>query len=81
VIPLRFCYQRYKGNLDIDGLYKMMQSVKAEENSIIDHFKNLGQDLSNALQSQAYLQMYAQYCTKGKCLDCGIGAHLMNLKS
>jgi hypothetical protein len=57
-----------------------MDSIKKEENSILEKYGKLGNTIDNAKMSQAYLQLYNEYCTKDKCLDCAIGAQLMNLK-
>jgi hypothetical protein len=81
IIPLKFSYQRYKGNVDSEEtLLKMMMATKNEENSIIAKFINLKIPVKNAKDSQAYLQLYSNYCVKDKCLDCAIGASLMNIK-
>ncbi|MGO4920879.1 DUF2851 family protein [Maribacter spongiicola] len=80
ILPLKFSYQRYKGNVDYETLFKMMSVVKKEENSIIANFEKLGAPIDNAKDSQTYLQLYNNYCKKDKCLDCAVGASLMNLK-
>jgi len=80
IIPLKFAFSRYKGGLDDERFLKMMSEIKKEENSIITNFGKLGERLENAKDSQAYLQLYTNYCVKDKCLDCAVGASLMNIK-
>ncbi|MEP2280827.1 DUF2851 family protein [Maribacter sp.] len=80
IIPLKFAYNRYKGGLENERFLKMMSGIKKEENSIISKFGKLGETLENAKDSQAYLQLYTNYCVKDKCLECAIGASLMNIK-
>ena len=80
VIPLKFCYQQYMGDVDHEWLFKIMSRVKSEENNIILKYKKMGSQIDNAKESQSYLQLHNEYCAKDKCLDCAIGAHLMNLK-
>ena len=80
IIPLKFCYQRYTGSLDTNSLLDQMSALKLERNSIIDKFQDLGVSVTSAKESQGYLQLYNLYCSKDKCLDCAIGAHLMNIK-
>lgn len=80
IIPLKFAYQRYRGCEDNEVLLRMMVEIKKEENSIIFNFGNLGMPIKNAKDTQSYLQLYNNYCIKDKCLDCAIGASLMNLK-
>lgn len=80
IIPLKFAYSRYKGGLVNESFLKMMSEIKKEENSIIANFGKLGETLDNAKDSQAYLELYSNYCAKNKCLDCAVGALLMNIK-
>ena len=80
IIPLKFAFQRYKGNVDNDALLKIMSDIKKEENSIISKFGKLGVTIKSAKDSQTYLQLYNNYCIKDKCLDCAVGASLMNIK-
>ena len=57
-----------------------MSEIKKEENSIIANFGKLGTAIKSAKDSQTYLQLYTNYCEKDKCLDCAVGASLMNIK-
>ncbi|SFR93072.1 DUF2851 family protein [Maribacter stanieri] len=80
IIPLKFAFQRYKGSVDNDALLKLMTDIKKEENNLISKFGKLGVTVKSAKDSQTYLQLYNNYCSKDKCLDCAIGASLMNIK-
>ena len=80
IIPLKFCYQRYQGNVNNESLLKMMMSIKKEENSIVTNFRKLNVSIKDAKESQSYIQLYNEYCIKGKCLECAVGASLMNIK-
>lgn len=80
IIPLKFAYSRYKGGLENELFIRMLSEIKKEENSIIANFGNLGISIKSAKDSQTYLQLYNNYCTKDKCLDCAVGATLMNIK-
>jgi len=80
IIPLKFAFQRYKGSVDNDALLKIMSDIKKEENNLISKFGKLGVMVKSAKDSQTYLQLYNNYCSKDKCLDCAIGASLMNIK-
>ena len=80
IVPLKFCYERFKGNRNTDEIFAMMDALKKENNSIIDKFDSLGVNMESAKTSQAFLQLYTYYCTHNKCLDCAIGARLMNIK-
>ncbi|RDY58160.1 DUF2851 family protein [Flagellimonas nanhaiensis] len=78
VIPLKFCYSQYIGQDWSNHLISMVSEVKSESNSIIANFEALGSGTANALESQAKIQLYTQYCSKNKCLNCALGMHLLN---
>lgn len=77
IIPLQFIYQKHKGNLDIDTLFKMISTIKPEKNSIINKYTSLGIKSSSALKTQALLQLNANYCKKNNCLSCIVGNTLL----
>jgi hypothetical protein len=80
IIPLKFCYQRYQGKENNESLLEMMMSIKKEDNSIVDNFRKLNVSIKDAKESQSYIQLYNEYCVKDKCLECAIGASLINIK-
>lgn len=80
IIPLKFSYQRYKGDMNNESLLKMVMSIKKEDNSIVANFKKLNVPINDAKESQSYIQLYNEYCVKDKCLECAVGASLMNIK-
>ncbi|MEH6681957.1 MAG: DUF2851 family protein [Sediminicola sp.] len=77
LLPIRFCYERYRGMEPTTGIYDLISKVDPENNTIISQFQKLGMTANNALESQAILQLYNGYCTKNKCLQCAIGASLL----
>ena len=78
VLPMKFAYYQQQGKPDnFDEILSMYMEIKAEENKITKTFKELDWPLSNAFQSQAYLELDKNYCSEKKCLQCGIGAHLL----
>ena len=78
VIPLKFCYAQHLGKQWGEELVALVSKIKGESNTIIDSFKTLKVPSNNALQSQAKLQLYANYCTQKKCLHCAVGVNLLN---
>ncbi|PWL37425.1 DUF2851 domain-containing protein [Flagellimonas aquimarina] len=78
IVPMKFCYSKHLGKDMNDDLMMLISQVKKEENSVISGFENLGSKTRNALQSQAKIQLYNNYCSKNKCLQCSLGAHLLN---
>ncbi|MEZ4811759.1 MAG: DUF2851 family protein [Allomuricauda sp.] len=78
IVPLKFCYSKHLGKDWNEELIALISGVKREDNSIIDGFGRMGAKTSNAMESQAQLQLYSHYCSKNKCLQCVLGAHLLN---
>ncbi|MGW9685624.1 DUF2851 family protein [Flagellimonas sp. 2504JD1-5] len=78
IVPLRFCYSKKVGIDSTENLLSLISQLAPEKNAIMDGFKNLGSNTMNALESQAKLQLYNNYCSKNKCLHCTLGAHLLN---
>lgn len=80
IIPLKYCYQKSKGNLDSEQLLSIIQQIALESNSIVDKFYTLKKMPKTAMESQALLQLKNNYCNKNKCLQCVIGYTLLQQK-
>tara|TARA_R110000796_G_scaffold41772_2_gene103344 strand:- start:6803 stop:8083 length:1281 start_codon:yes stop_codon:yes gene_type:complete len=81
VLPIKFYYTQYIGRaIDVE-IVNIISKIKKEENSIIDNFSTLGLKASNALESQSIIQLYNDYCSKNKCLQCAIGNTLLKENS
>ncbi|GAB4507102.1 MAG: DUF2851 family protein [Allomuricauda sp.] len=78
LLPLKFCYAKYTGQDMNEDLIELLSQLDAEDNSIIRNFGRIGAKTQNALESQAKLQLYSNYCTKNKCMQCAIGTQLLN---
>ena len=81
ILPLKFCYAKYTGADVNDEILKIVSVLKSEKNSIIDSFKLHGVNAVSCKESQAILQLYNAYCSKNKCLQCAVGASLLNRNS
>jgi hypothetical protein len=80
IIPVRFCYNRSKGNAVDEVSLEMAAAIASEENSIIKKFSQLGRKAGNAIESQGLLQLKTVYCDKKQCLQCQIGNNLLSNK-
>ena len=77
VIPLKFAFSKSSGE-PASSLYEIVTSLKPEKNSIVNMFNNLRTGtVRNALESQAALELKKNYCSKGRCLQCELGARLL----
>jgi hypothetical protein len=77
ILPLKFCYSKYLGNEDNEQIIAIAKEIKSEENSIISNFKTYGFIAKDSKDSQAMLQLYNQYCSKNRCLECAVGSSLL----
>lgn len=78
ILPLKFCYAKYRGKDANEVILTLISSLSKEKNSIVRNFEKLPLEIDNAKESQAILQLYNEYCTNNKCLQCAIGNNLLN---
>ncbi|NDV17114.1 DUF2851 family protein [Muricauda sp. TY007] len=78
ILPLKFCYAKHVGRDWNEELIALVSQLSKEDNSIIKNFDKIGPKTQNALESQAKLELYNNYCTKNKCMQCTIGTQLLN---
>jgi hypothetical protein len=77
ILPLKFCYAKSIGNEINEELLDIITSLKKEKNTIIDQFINLEIKCMSGMESQALLELYSNYCSKNKCLQCVVGNYLI----
>ncbi|WP_281540834.1 DUF2851 family protein [Maribacter aestuarii] len=80
ILPIKFCYLKYKGLPIDESFIQTIRGIASESNNIIQNYEKLGVPVESAEKSQALLQLYNNYCTKNKCLQCVVGSELLNLK-
>jgi hypothetical protein len=78
IIPLKFCYAGHIGQGRTDELLELASYISAEDNTIVKKYGQLGVSASNALESQALLQLKTKYCDEKRCLQCRIGNSIIN---
>ena len=78
VAPLLYAYGIYLGeDRYIDRAQWIWESLRPEQNSIVRRFAAIGIEAHSALDSQAIIQLYNEYCQQKKCLYCRIGHKLL----
>lgn len=77
ILPLKFAYQKYHQEEITDEILGYYRELSAEKNSIMEGWKNLGVKIKNALESQALIYHYKNYCTPKNCLNCSIGFKIL----
>jgi len=66
-----------KGNIRASQTSEVLLNLKAESNLLIKNWAIFGVRASNAMESQALLQLYHAYCKKKRCLDCQVGVDIV----
>ena len=77
IIPLKFLYQKNRGEVDENEFLVILKKIKSEKNSIISKFDEIGVAVKSAYESQALLELKNNYCAKKLCLQCVIGVKLL----
>lgn len=77
VLPLKYAYHKNSEENIADEILTFYRSISAEKNTVIEGWNHLNLNAENALESQALLYHYKNFCQKKNCLDCGIGFQLL----
>jgi hypothetical protein len=78
IVPFLFVYGKSKGEEKyVEGALSLLEKVEEEQNSIITKWKQYGVDADSAYRSQALLQLKNEYCLNKRCLECAVGAKLL----
>ena len=78
IAPIQFLYAARQ---DTDKLrersLQLLEAVPAEKNNITRLWAENDWQPANAAQSQALLQLYNNYCSQKRCLECTIGLNII----
>lgn len=78
VVPFLFIYGSQKGLAVFrERALNLLDELPAEKNSILSSWKETGIGVKTASQSQGLIELKKNYCDRKKCLQCGIGSHLL----
>ena len=78
VIPLTFAYASYKGDSFLkDKAFSLLEKLPFENNAITRLWAEKDICAQNGLESQALIELFNNFCSLKKCLQCPIGAHIL----
>ena len=78
IVPVLFAYGLYQKDQAVkDKAIRWLQETTAEQNNITKTWKAHTISCSNAMESQALIQLYKIYCIPKNCLKCAIGTRLL----
>jgi hypothetical protein len=79
VIPVIFVYGRIRDKSNIrERALAFLEEIPAEDNIILDEWKETGINFESAFYSQALIHLRNEYCKKRRCLECRIGSSLVS---
>jgi Protein of unknown function (DUF2851) len=80
VVPFFYVYGSLNMNEKLkDKALKLLLTLSAEKNTIIDKWISLGVVASNSFDTQALLELKKNFCNKKRCLECRVGNYLLIL--
>jgi len=78
VVPVLFVYGEEKDNENYkERAFHILESLPAERNHIVEKWRELKLEIKNALDSQACIELYNEFCKPQKCLHCDIGREVI----
>jgi hypothetical protein len=76
--PVLFAYAKHTNNFELaENAINLLHRNDAEHNTKTAHFLNTNIALKTGYDSQAMIELYDNYCTKKRCLDCRIGNKIL----
>ncbi|MFA6728510.1 MAG: DUF2851 family protein, partial [Prevotella sp.] len=80
-VPMLFAYGRHRGKEVLcERAFDILEKLKAEKNSIVSMWQQIGLKVENAGDSQALIQLKKEYCDRKDCLRCRIGYEYLKKK-
>ncbi len=78
IVPLLVAYSMQKDEPKyMERAMHFLEQLPAETNNITKKWRILGLPIRHASDSQAVIELFNQFCTPKRCLDCNIGASLV----
>ena len=81
VVPVLYTYGKCTGNEHLlHQALRIMESVEKENNKITRIWKNLNVQSKNGYDSQALIELYLNYCSGKKCLNCALSSKILTAR-
>ena len=78
IAPIQFLYASKQETHKLqEKALMLLEAVPAEKNNITRLWEENGWEAVNAAQSQALLQLYNNYCSAKRCLECTVGLNII----
>lgn len=78
IAPIQFLYASRQDTSALqEKALQLLETVPAEKNNITRIWEDNGWQATTAAQSQALLQLYNNYCSSRRCLECAVGLNVI----
>ncbi len=78
ILPLYFFRaELYSDYTLMEKGFRILEKINAEDNSLIKQWKEAKMNVASAYESQALTELYKEYCSQKKCLNCSIGYSIL----
>ena len=78
IAPIQFLYAAKQDTYLLqERALQLLEAVPAEKNNITRLWDDNGWNAANAAQSQALLQLFNNYCSAKRCLECTVGLNII----
>ena len=78
IAPIRFLYAHsHHDSPGYEAALALLDALPSESNRITRMWEEYGWQAENASQSQAQIELYNNYCSRKRCLDCAIGLNII----
>lgn len=77
IIPVLYAYGNWIGVDRSEWLFRQLEALPCEKNSLVSYFQQLGLPLTCALDSQALIHLHPNYSQSSRCLECALGFFIM----
>ena len=81
VLPFKYTYHKNSDENISDEILDFYRTINPEKNTITENWKSLNVKITNAVESQAFIYHYKNFCEKKHCLNCSIGYQLLGVKN
>ncbi len=78
VVPLLVAYGKAQDEQDyVDRAIAILQHLPAEHNKITRYWEQVGVRVQSAFDSQAFIELFNNFCVQKKCLSCKVGVAII----
>lgn len=82
VLPYQYAFALWHhSDRQAENTYTLMEQIPPEDNRIIRQWKEVGQQVRSAADTQALLHLYQNYCQPHNCLNCEVGYQIFQSQS